>query len=254
MTVPLQAFASCLGVGNDGESLQYGDIIAFMNTPYWYKACSSWYTDCVEPTIDGMLGGLSYVHEGDVAWSKTKLQELATKGIIRTNSCIDCGGGIGRVATFALAPIFEHVDLMEGCQAFVEASSKNFAKDALRNRFVAPLQDIDAVRNVIKDRKYDVVFLQWITGHLTDTDVVAFLRFAITDLLLPGGKILLKDNCLPEGFAFDEQDVNLLRSEPMIRALCEAAGCTILSACSQDTWPKGLYPIRFFVIEQTITE
>lgn len=28
------------------------------------------YMDKVQPTIDGMLGGLSYVHEGDITWSK----------------------------------------------------------------------------------------------------------------------------------------------------------------------------------------
>lgn len=248
---PLHAFGDVIGVTSDNKELEYRQIINMMSTPDWYGSCSMWYSSLVEPTIDGMLGGLSYVHKDEVEWSKLRLKQLAANETIKTGSCLDCGGGIGRVSHYVLKPVFQHVDMVEGCELFVQTSTTNFAKDSIRTRYNLELQDTEGLQRRLDGTKYDVVFLQWVIGHLTDRDVLRFLKFAKDHLLVSStGRIIMKENCIiSEGFFLDKEDINLIRSLDMIKELCIRAGLTIISIDEQPTWPSNLYPIRFLVLE-----
>lgn len=250
---PLCAFTTVIGVTSDREELEYSSVINMMSTPEWYGSCSMWYSSLVEPTVDGMLGGLSYVHNDEVEWSKFRLKQLAADGTIRTNSCLDCGGGIGRVSHYVLKPVFRNVDMVEGCKLFVQTSTTNFAKNSIRERYNLELQNVEELNKQLTGAKYDVVFLQWVIGHLTDRDTVKFLKFARDNLLVPlTGRIIMKENCIiNDGFFLDKEDINLIRSLDMIRELCRQAGLRILTIDEQPTWPENLYPIRFFVLIPT---
>lgn len=246
----MYAFADVIGVTSEREEPDYRQIINMMSTPEWYSSCSLWYSSLVEPTIDGMLGGLSYVHKDEVEWSRLRLKQLASEEIIRTGSCLDCGGGIGRVSHYVLKPVFQHVDMVEGCELFVQTSTTNFAKNSIRVRYNVELQNIDELHRQINGIRYDVVFLQWVIGHLTDRDTVRFLRFARDNLLVPStGRIIMKENCvINKGFFLDKEDINLIRSLDMIKELCFQAGLATITIDEQPTWPANLYPIRFFVL------
>lgn len=247
---PLDAFGNIIGVTSDREELEYRQIINMMGTSAWYGSCSTWYSSLVEPTIDGMLGGLSYVHKDEVEWTTLRLKQLASDKAIKTNTCLDCGGGIGRVSHYALKPVFQHVDMIEGCELFVQASTTNFARNSIRARYNLELQDIEALQQQFRGTNYDVVFLQWVIGHLVDRDVVRFLKFAKDHLLTPStGRIIMKENCIiSDGFFLDKEDINLIRNLDMIKDLCSQAGLTVLTIDEQPTWPSNLYPIRFFVL------
>lgn len=65
------------------------------------------------------------------------------------------------------------------------------------------------------ENKYDVIWMQWVTGHLTDIDFLSFLR-RCHDALLPNGVIIIKDNNSSQGFVVDRQDSSLTRYPNMI--------------------------------------
>jgi protein N-terminal methyltransferase len=54
------------------------------------------------------------------------------------------------------------------------------------------------------------IVLQWVIGHLTDEDFVAFLN-RCTRALRPGGLIVVKENISRKGFVFDTEDSSVTR-------------------------------------------
>ncbi|KAH7545581.1 hypothetical protein FEM48_Zijuj01G0108600 [Ziziphus jujuba var. spinosa] len=93
----------------------------------------------------------------------------------------DCGSGIGRVTKNLLIRFFNEVDLLEPVSHFLETARESLAPEKLMasdmhkatNFFCVPLQEFtpDAGR-------YDVIWVQWCIGHLTDDDFVSFFKRA----------------------------------------------------------------------------
>lgn len=50
----------------------------------------------------------------------------------------------------------------------------------VRQKFVCGLQDFEPEENY-----YDMIWIQWVTGHLTDEDLVSFLKRCQVKILLP---------------------------------------------------------------------
>lgn len=246
----LHTFACVEGIMDTGASITYEEVQARMGDGAWYRGCSTWYSENTEPTIDGMLGGLSYIHPEESAWSVRTLKDLASRGIIKTSTALDCGGGIGRVSTYVLKPTVDTVDMVEACQSFVDASRKNFAKAAIRNRFCCRLEDIEMLSRQLDGCVYDIVFLQWVIGHLTDGDLLAFLHYAKKLLVRDTGVLILKENIVIDDgpFFFDTSDMNVIRTRSMLLSLFEMAKYEVCQELSQSSWPTNLYPIRFYVL------
>jgi len=240
--------ALCEGVDETGNPISYAEIQALMTSSGWYTGCHDWYDNHCSPTIEGMLGGLTFVHGQETAWTQAYLRGLSARGLVHIGTgseALDCGAGIGRVAHYALKPMIEFVDILDGTEAYVKASEENFARNSIRNRFFQPLEYFDP--SLLGDLRYDLIWAQWLIGHLADDDVVSLLQ-KLTLLLKPGGKIILKDNCLSEGFMFDRQDTNLLRNASWITSLIERAGLQVLESTTPANWPPTLYPIRAILI------
>lgn len=111
-----------------------------MNSDAFLAHIATYYSQKVLPTIDGMLGGLAYVHSDDVAWSRKFIKGLQKKKVIRDKAVLDVGAGIGRVSSYCLKDCFVSVDMLEQNKAFIDASETNFAKGRIRNRFNIPVQ------------------------------------------------------------------------------------------------------------------
>ena len=75
------------------------------------------------------------------------------------------------------------------------------------NFLLLPLQELE-----VKANRYDVVWIQWCIGHLTDDDCVEFLKTCARSLK-PNGMILVKENNARRGFVLDKEDSSITRSD-----------------------------------------
>ena len=86
---------------------------------------------------------------------------------------LDCGAGIGRISKHLFLPLFEKIDLVELNGDFVSQAKAEFATlpdgSKLDRCFVSGLQDF-----VPNPAEYDVIWSQWVLGHLTDDHLVEF--------------------------------------------------------------------------------
>ena len=59
-------------------------------------------------------------------------------------------------------------------------------------------------------KKYDIVWIQWVIGHLHDEDLVKFL-IRCKGGLAANGMICVKDNTCNKGFVVDKEDSRCAR-------------------------------------------
>lgn len=135
-----------------------------MKQPEWYTKAQD-YWNAVTPTVDGMLGGFSVLDPIDVKGSLEFIKDVTRN----TEYACDCGAGIGRVTkNFLLQVPFDKVDLVEQAPPFVEQAKMTYLKDEIEQGRVGQvicqgLQDFTPEQG-----KYDLIWCQWVLGHLTD--------------------------------------------------------------------------------------
>ena len=176
----------------------------------------------------------------------------------RVTRALDCSAGNGRVAQNVLLRAFDEMDLIELEAPSLAVTRRNIAATANDSRrvgvlgraFNVPLQKFEPK----KGREYDVVWLQFVTGYLVDTDFVALLirlRSTLTHqwqhtkekangdneasdrAVSAGGLIVIKDNV----HVFDGPDVKpkcepesrmTVRSRTHMHRIFESAGLKML--------------------------
>lgn len=86
---------------------------------------------------------------------------------------IDCGAGIGRITKHLLLSLFKTVDMVDITSRFIEESNEYIGDQSSRigSRFVEGLQTFEP-----REKFYDVIWIQWVIGHLTDEDCVRFFE------------------------------------------------------------------------------
>ena len=220
----------------------------------WYGQAKDYWEDednCPS-TVDGVLGGFASISDLDLNGSRDFLLKLKEKHPllhIEGGSCCDCGAGIGRITKGLLLPIgFEKCDLVEVSQRLI-CAAPNFLGDAYAGKcryLCVGLQDFEP-----KPEIYDLVWIQWVIGHLTDIDCVKFLE-RCSNGLKPGGVICIKDNtCSGEdAFVVDKDDSSLTRSLPYLLHLCSRAGLRVISQTFQDDFPDSIYPVPIIALER----
>lgn len=201
------------------------------------------YWDNVDATIDGVLGGFGYLTDVDLKDSHAffKLQpSLAGRTPRAGTLACDCGAGIGRVAKGLLLDYCEKVDIVEQCKKYTDASWKYVGKEHIREVLTLGLQDFKP-----KPNTYDLVWIQWVIGHLPDEALVAFLRRCSASLK-PGGLLGLKENNCRDAVktVFDEEDSSITRSDSEFRRLFTQAGLRVAHDALQSGFPEGMYAIR----------
>jgi len=203
------------------------------------------YWNGVPATVDGMMGGLSSISDTDLRTSKEFLQHFLGgnyRGKRPSDGvALDCGAGIGRVTKHLLLPLFQEVDMVEQSNVFME-EAKKFVNDAkVKNYYNFGLQEFQF------SRKYDVVWIQWVIGHLHDEDLVNFLERAKKSLN-ENGIICVKDNTCNRGFVVDKQDSSVTRSDAHLRFLFGQSGLVVLKVLLQPRFPKSLFPVRIYAL------
>ncbi|KAJ6630860.1 alpha-N-methyltransferase NTM1 [Mycena sp. CBHHK59/15] len=209
----------------------------------------------------------------------------------RTRS-LDVGAGIGRVTADVLLHLFADVVLLEPVDNFIQealargrASSaaapqergqhpwKGIADGSKSVTFLrGTLQDFDPAaphRADTLDRVgyappttdavsgFDVVWCQWCLGHLSDTDLAAFLRRSRAALREPKkgrSLIVVKENLCSDDadgaprIVFDEEDSSLTRSDMAWKRVFEQAGLSLVREQVQEGLPEGLYVVKMYAL------
>ncbi|KAJ0012767.1 hypothetical protein NQD34_017101 [Periophthalmus magnuspinnatus] len=216
------------------------DDIAKNETSFYSNAEGYWKD--VPPTVDGMLGGYGSISSIDINGSKAFLQKYLGEGEGKTSAgcALDCGAGIGRITKRVLLPLFKTVDLVDVTQEFLDKAKTYLGEDCKRvgNYFCCGLQDF-----VPESGRYDVIWIQWVIGHLTDNHLVEFLQ-RCKKALRPNGLIVIKDNVSYEGVVPDEVDSSVCRDLDIVRSLVRRAGLQIIHEEQQMNLPKEIYQVH----------
>ncbi|KAK3594591.1 hypothetical protein CHS0354_000383 [Potamilus streckersoni] len=206
------------------------------------------YWDSIPANLDGMLGGFAQISPTDIDGSKAFIRPLLTVGGGKTKNihALDCGAGIGRITKRLLLPTFKYVDMVELSQHFLDAAGQFIGSDISRveRRICCGLQDFNPERG-----RYDVIWCQWVLGHLRDDDLVDFFRRCKTGLT-PEGIIVIKENFTSaDSKDFDSDDSSYTRPRELLIELINKSGLKILKQQKQKGFPKGLYDVYMFAVQ-----
>ncbi|KAK2818793.1 hypothetical protein Q5P01_024354 [Channa striata] len=189
-----------------------------------------------------MLGGYGNISSIDINGSKAFLRKFLgdEEGKTGTGFALDCGAGIGRITKRLLLPLFSTVDLVDVTQEFLDKAKTYLGDESKRvgNYFCSGLQDF-----VPESGRYDVIWIQWVIGHLTDDHLIKFLQ-RCQKSLRPNGIIVIKDNVSYEGVVPDEVDSSVCRDLEIVRSLVRRAGLRIIHEEQQMNFPKEIYQVH----------
>lgn len=99
--------------------------------------------------------------------------------------------------------------------------------------------------------RYGLIWNQWCLGHLTDEQLVAYLR-RCKDAVTADGWIVVKENMstdLELEDIFDETDSSVTRTDAKFTQLFQDAGLRLMKTEIQKGFPKGLYPVRLYALQ-----
>ncbi|OBT99051.1 hypothetical protein VE01_02476 [Pseudogymnoascus verrucosus] len=214
------------------------------------------YWSGINADVDGMLGGFPHVSRVDLQGSRAlmaKLGVLAGKNegdAKPLRRAVDCGAGIGRITRGLLLSLADKVDVVEPIKKFTDA--------------LADVPGVGEVYNVglelwkpASGAVYDLVWNQWCVGHLTDLQLVGYLRRCGEALRREeGGKvvgwIVVKENLTSEEDVYDETDSSVTRTEEKFKELFKEAGLQIVRTELQRGFPRELYPVRTWALQPMI--
>lgn len=100
-----------------------------------YKKSKDYWSN-VPASLNGMLGGFSCVTVMDISDSKLFLRKLfQMKNGPSRGRVLDCGAGIGRITENLLCKHFEHIDLLEQDQKFLDVAKLKFQGTNVENYY-----------------------------------------------------------------------------------------------------------------------
>ncbi|KAH8261392.1 hypothetical protein KR044_008303, partial [Drosophila immigrans] len=207
--------------------------------PEFYNKAQKYWAE-VPATVNGMLGGLGYISAIDIQGSKNFLREIKVPG---KKLALDCGAGIGRVSRNLLMPLFGTVDLVEQDTAFAEkAHELCTSEEGGRRNNLGEIYNV-GLQEFSPSHKYDLIWCQWVLGHLTDRDLVAFFR-RMRVSLEPGAYFCMKENVsTSKTIIKDEEDSSVTRPLDLYEESLKEAGFRIVRKVRQQNFPKGLFPV-----------
>jgi protein N-terminal methyltransferase len=230
-----------------------------MDEAEWYRTTLAHWQSSNAVTAegnDGVLGGWAEVDAEDVRGSLSFLAscvngEREFQSPIAGFRALDCGAGVGRVTSGVLLRVAEHVHLVEVSEHLLREARTKLSESAARIEFEqASLREFAPPPG-----SYNLVWAQWVLGHLTDTDVVGLLARCRT-ALRAGGVVVVKDNtALPsecdqgEGsYLLDTENAAVIRTHAHFRALFKLAGLRLVRSDVQQNFPADLHPVRMYLL------
>ncbi|XP_070538528.1 N-terminal Xaa-Pro-Lys N-methyltransferase 1-like [Ptychodera flava] len=220
--------------------------LAMTKEGFYHNAEGYW--KGIPATVDGMLGGFSDISGLDIAGSQKFLKQLYAqeKDKPKLFRALDCGAGIGRVSKHLLLQNYKFVDMLELNQAFLDEAKNSYLGESAERveKFICMgLQDF-----VPEPKRYDLIWCQWVLGHLNDEHLVRFLK-RCKEGLTDGGMVCVKENMTEKGLSFDEEDSSVTRSNRLFRRIFEKSGWTIVKEALQTNFPVTLYPVKMWALK-----
>ncbi|KAL2216740.1 alpha-N-methyltransferase NTM1 [Thermoascus aurantiacus ATCC 26904] len=210
------------------------------------------YWNSVDANINGMLGGFPQVSRVDLRGSAAFLARLRRllPGIMppagtKLPRGVDCGAGIGRVTEGFLSQACEVVDVVEPVEKFARVVREGPLKKEGKVGDVY----VTGLESWVPEKKYDLIWNQWCVGHLTDAQLVEYLK-RCKGALTPSGVVVVKENVSTGEDIYDELDSSVTRTDHKFRALFRQAGMALVRTEEQLGFPKslGLFPVRFYAL------
>lgn len=209
---------------------------------YWNK---------IPSTVNGMLGGYPQISQIDLRGSATFLAKLrrqypSSEEQKMLGRGVDCGAGIGRVTIGFLSKVCQIVDVVEPVRKFateIMSVSMN-GSGQLGQLYVTGLE------NWKIENRYNLIWNQWCLGHLTDEQLLAFLK-RCCNALVDGGWIIIKENISTDKKSmdiFDREDSSVTRTDGKFRKIFKEAELVLVKTEVQSGLPKELFPVRFYAL------
>lgn len=153
--------------------------------------------------------------------------------------------GIGRVSKHLLIPIFNTVDIVEQDEHFAN-SVKEYVGNTTKLGTIYN-QGLQAFHP--KAMRYDVIWCQWVLGHLTNEDFVKFFE-RCSQGLCKNGLIIVKENITStDDVVIDEVDSSVTRPLGMFKTLLTQSGLRIVKMTRQINFPSGIFPVYMFAMK-----
>mmetsp|Transcript_40794 Transcript_40794/g.66154 ORF Transcript_40794/g.66154 Transcript_40794/m.66154 type:complete len:240 (+) Transcript_40794:23-742(+) len=224
------------------ENVKIGD---FGDTTQWYSKAST-YWEGIEASVDGVLGGLPQISGVDIRGSEKFLTSLMGNSLAQASLsgvAADCGAGIGRITKHMLSKRFSHVDVVESDARFLEKAKEELTDSKAQHRFI-----LEGLQSWVPEpQTYDLIWAQWVLGHLTDDDLIAFLKRCKTGLK-PDGWIVLKENTSKQERVWDETDSSVTRCDAVFQDIFARSGLSVHKKTLQTGFPKGLFPVTMYAL------
>ncbi|KAL8177386.1 UNVERIFIED_CONTAM: Alpha N-terminal protein methyltransferase 1B [Gekko kuhli] len=215
----------------------------------FYARAKHFYRE-VPASEEGMMGDFVELSSTDVVSSREFLRDLVGgPDKAGTDFALDCGSGIGRVSKHVLLPFFERVELVDMMENFL-AEAQNYLRGYKRKvdmYYCCGLQDFTPAPG-----KYDVIWIQWVTGNLTDKDLLGFL-IRCQHGLKENGVVILKDNVARQGCVLDQVDSSVIRDLNILGSLIEKSGLTVLRQQRQEGFPETCVPVWMIAMQKSPT-
>lgn len=214
--------------------------------PFYDNASKYW--SSIPATDHGMLGGFANISPIDIHSSKSFLLPLLklNGGRAGCHRVLDCGAGIGRISKHLFLPVFENIDLVELNQNFLNQAKTEFPTlpdgHKLDRCYCSGLQDFTPGKE-----EYDVIWCQWVLGHLTDDHLVEFFKRCKTGLSY-NGLMIVKEN-VSRNLEFDDLDSSYTRPLSVLKNLIHRSGFRIVKEEKQKKFPKDLFEVRMLALQ-----
>ncbi|KAI5303963.1 Alpha N-terminal protein methyltransferase 1 [Ascosphaera pollenicola] len=207
-----------------------------------------------QATMLGELGQFSWYTRIDLQGSRNFLAKvrrllpaMATTDNGKLPLGVDCGAGVGRVTEGFVSKVCEKVDIVEPVEKFAKVVEEGELK---RSGIVEDIyiMGLEAWR---PQKKYDLIWVQWCVGHLTDAELLQFLLRAKESISDTGLICFKENNTTMDGEdIYDEEDSSVTRCDSRFKSLFEQAGLELILSEIQTGFPESfnLLPVRSYAL------
>lgn len=122
-----------------------------------------------------------------------------------------------------------------------EAKRLLIKENKIGNFFQTSLQDF------YPTEQYDIIWCQWVLSHLTDEDLVAFLK-RCAGALCPSGMIIVKENISKDRIVKDEVDSSVTRTTEDYVKVFKLASLRVVRQAAQTNFPGFLFSVKLFAL------
>lgn len=222
---------------------------------YINHAASIKYWNDVPATGNGMLAML-----GEYPWytrielqgSKNFLAKVrrllpACKPTGKVKLGVDCGAGVGRITEGFLQHVCEVVDAVEPVEKFTQVLRDG---PLMEKGVVGDIYNV-GLENWYPEKKYDLIWTQWCVGHITDVQLVEYLK-RCRDALTENGIMVIKENNWTNNGKddYDDLDSSVTRTDNKFKQLFKEAGMNLITSEIMSGVPKhmNLLPVRSYAL------